>query len=335
MRFANEKLLPFLLIAVFIYVVFILLRDLKYKKLAFSNVNSLNKTKSKTGNLLVFLPDVLKTAGIILLIIATLRPQDVKKETQENIKGIDIILALDLSGSMQAQDLKPNRIEAAKKVAEDFVNGLTTDRVGLVVFAGYSFTQCPLTADYEIVKNFISQLDLRTVPIDGTAMGDGIMTAVNRLVDSKGSKVIILATDGVNNRGMNPIEAAKVAGYKGIKIYTIGMGQKGGAPMILTDQFGRQVQQYDQFGRPARWEEPDEKTLKAIADLTGGQYFRATNEAALKQIYDDIGSMEKQDITVKTYNKYTDKFELFLWMGFLLLAAALLIEIFKYTRVIA
>src|SRR5208283_3642538 len=165
---------------------------------------------------------------------------------------------------------------------------------------------------------------LNTVRNDGTAIGDAIITAVNRLDNSKGSKVIILATDGVNNRGIAPLEAAKVAGYKDIKIYTIGIGQKGGALMIVTDNFGRRVQYADQFGRPMRWEEPDEKTLQAIADMTGGQYFRATNEKALADIYDAIGKLQKQDIKVKTYNKYTDKFEYFLWVGFILLALALL-----------
>ncbi len=335
MRFANEKLLPYLVIAVVAYLVFTVLRDFKFKKLAFSNMISLNKLKSRAGNFLIFLPDALKIIGLILLITAVLRPQQIQKESLENIKGIDIILALDFSGSMQAQDLKPSRVEAAKAVAEKFVEGLKTDRVGLVVFAGSSFTQCPLTADYEIVKSFISQLDLHTVSIDGTAMGDAIITSVNRLENSKGSKVIILATDGVNNRGIAPLEAARVAGYKNIKIYTIGIGQKGGAPMIGTDNFGRRGQLVNQFGMPLRWEEPDEKTLKAIADITGGQYFRATNEKALADIYYAIGKLQKQDIKVKTYNKYIDNFEYFLWLGFILLALALLLEVFKYTRVIA
>jgi Ca-activated chloride channel family protein len=335
MRFANANLIPYLIIAVIAYLVFTAFKDFRFKKLAFSNIISLNKSVGGGKNFLVFLPDALKIAGLILLIIAVLRPQQVKKESQENIKGIDIVLALDLSGSMQAEDLKPSRIEAAKAVAIKFVDGLKTDRVGLVVFAGKSFTQCPLTADYEIVKNFISQLDLKTVPVDGTAMGDGILTSVNRLENSKASKVIILATDGVNNTGEPPLEAAKVAAYKDIKIYTIGIGQKGGAPMIGQDAFGRRGQVVDQFGRPMRWEEPDEKTLKAIADITGGQYFRATNEKALADIYDSIGKLQKQDIKVKTYNKYIDKFEYFLWIGFLLLATAFLLEIFKYTRVIA
>ena len=203
-----------------------------------SNFQSLNKVKKQMVEFGVFIPDILKVIGLAFLIVALLRPQDMKKETKEKIKGIDIIIALDISGSMQADDLKPNRLEAAKDVCRNFVDGLTTDRVGLVVFAGKSFTQCPLTIDYEIIKNFINEVDLQTVRIDGTAIGEAVLTSINRLESSGASKVIILTTDGVNNRGVAPIEAVKAAAHKDVKVYTIGIGKKGGSPMMYTDRFG-------------------------------------------------------------------------------------------------
>ncbi len=335
MTFANIKLLPYLIAGFILLLTVLLMKNINFKKINFSNFLSLEKINQKITNF-YWLVDVLKIAGIIFLIIAVLRPQEIKRETTEKIKGIDIIIALDVSGSMQADDLLPNRLEAAKEVCKWFINGLKSDRVGLVVFAGKSFTQCPLTIDYQIIKNFIDQINFQTVRIDGTAVGDAILNAINRLENSKASKVVILTTDGVSNTGFSPIEAAKMAAYKNIKIYTIGIGKKGGAPMIRYDSFGRKVQVYDRWtGQPLKWEEPDEKTLMQIADLTGGKYFRAIDEKKLKEIYDLIAKMEKQDIDVKTYNRYEDKFYIFLIFGFLLLFFALLIEIFKFTRIIA
>jgi Ca-activated chloride channel family protein len=335
MRFENINLLLPGAIAGLIIIAALLWRDLKLTRINFSNFQSLVKA-AKPGNYIYMLPDILKVIGVVLLVIALLRPQTVKKETQEKIKGIDIVMALDLSGSMQAQDLKPSRVEAAKQVCREFVNGLVSDRVGLVVFAGKAFTQCPLTVDYEIVRNFIDQVDLQTVRIDGTAIGEALLTSTNRLEASGSSKVIILITDGGNNRGVAPIDAAKIAAYKGIKIYTIGIGRKGGAPMIYTDQFGNKRQAVNRYtGEALKWEEPDERTLTQVAEATGGRYFRATSEQSLRQIFDIIGKMEKQDIQVKSYDRYNDKFIYFLWAGFLLLLAALMLETFKFTRIIS
>lgn len=335
MRFENINLLPLGVAAALLLLFVLLWRNFKFIKINFSNFSSLAKASSKQ-QLLFFIPDALKIAGIILLVIALLRPQLVKKETQEKIKGIDIILALDISGSMQAEDLKPNRLEAAKRVCREFVSGLVNDRAGLVVFAGKAFTQCPLTIDYEIVKSFIDQVDLQTIRIDGTAIGEALLTAANRLETSGSSKVIILATDGGNNRGMSPIEAAKIAAFKRIKIYTIGIGKKGGSPMVYMDNYGIKRQAVDRYtGQPLKWEEPDEASLKHVADIGGGRYFRATDEQSLRQIYDIIGKLEKQDIQVKTYDKREDKFVWFLWAGFLLLLAALGLEAWKFLRVVA
>lgn len=334
MIFSNMNLLPYLIAGFIFFLLVVFLKNINYKKINFSNFLSLSKIKSEIS-ISYLITDLLKIVGLIFLIIAVLRPQSVKKETTEKIKGIDIIIALDVSGSMQADDLKPNRLEAAKLVCKNFLDGLKSDRVGLVVFAGKSFTQCPLTIDYEIIKNFINQIDFQTVRIDGTAVGDAILNAINRLENSRSSKVIILTTDGVSNTGFSPIEAAKMAAAKDIKIYTVGIGKKGGAPMMTYDRFGVKRQVYDRFtGQPLKWEEPDEKTLTQIADITGGRYFRATDEKSLKEIYDLIAKMEKQDIDVKTYNRYEDKFYGFLFTGFIILFIALILEIFKFTRVI-
>jgi Ca-activated chloride channel family protein len=333
MIFQNMNWLPYGAAAFLIILAAALLRNFRYKKINFSNFLSL-PAGGGAGKYMRFVPDALKILGVLLLVIALLRPQSIKKETQENIKGIDIMLALDISGSMQAEDLKPDRVEAAKEVCRNFVSGLVNDRAGLVVFAGKAFTQCPLTSDYEIVKSFIDQVDLQTVRIDGTAIGDAILTATNRLELSGASKVIILATDGVNNRGIPPIEAAKIAAYKNIKIYTIGIGKKGGAPMIYTDNFGVKRQAVNPYtGQPLRFEEPDENVLTQIAQMTGGMYFRATNEQSLNEIYNMIGKMEKQDIKVKKYDRHEDRFEWFLWAGLILIIAALGLEAWKYLKV--
>lgn len=335
MRFENAALLPWGLAAALILLAVLIFRDLKFIKINYSNFSSLLKATSKQ-QYLYLIPDIIKLVAIIFLVIALLRPQLLKKEMQDKIKGIDIILALDISGSMQAEDLQPNRLEAAKRVCREFVSGLVNDRAGLVVFAGKAFTQCPLTIDYEIVKNFIDQVDLQTIRIDGTAIGEALLTATNRLESSGASKVIILATDGGNNRGMSPIDAAKIAAFKKIKIYTIGIGKKGGAPMIYTDNFGTKRQAVNNFtGQPLSWEEPDEASLKQVAAIGGGRYFRATDEHSLKDIYDIIGKLEKQDIQVKTYDKREDKFIWFLWAGFILLFAALGLEAWKFLRIVA
>ncbi len=336
MRFANISLLLPVLILGLIFLLSFIYNYIKLKKINFSNFNILQKISSNFHENAVYILDFFKIVGLVFLIIALLRPQEIKKETQENIKGIDIIVTLDISGSMQAEDLKPNRLEAAKEVIRKFVSGLAGDRVGLVIFAGTSFSQCPLTTDYEIIKSFINQIDFQTIRIDGTAMGDALLTAINRLESSGSSRIIILTTDGVNNRGFSPLEAAKAALHKNIKIYTIGIGKKGGAPMMQMGWDGVKRPVIDRYtGQQLKWEEPDEKTLTQIADMTGGKYFRATDEKALKEIYEIIGKMEKQDIKIKTYNKYIDKFKLFLWTGLFILLFVLFAEVFKYTRVLA
>jgi len=270
MRLANLNYLNFTAI-ICACLILALVLPLLIKRARINFSNAFQAKKHRTGSLLAALPVIFKAAGIVLLLAALLRPQLVKKDIKENIRGIDIMIALDVSGSMQADDLKPNRLQAAKKVVNDFLSGLKGDRAGLVVFAGKSFTQCPLTTDHEIVRELTGQLDFNTVRIDGTAVGEAVLNAVNRLEKSSTTKVIILTTDGVSNRGVSPVEAAKIAAYKGIKLYTIGIGRKGGAPVMGRDIYGNYGQVLDRFGRPAKYEEPDEATLKEAAGITGGR----------------------------------------------------------------
>jgi len=201
------------------------------------------------------------------------------------------------------------------------------------VFAGKSFTQCPLTTDHEIVRELTGQLDFNTVRIDGTAVGEAVLNAVNRLEKSSTTKVIILTTDGVSNRGVSPVEAAKIAAYKGIKLYTIGIGRKGGAPVMGRDIYGNYGQVLDRFGRPAKYEEPDEATLKEAAGITGGRYFRATDNSTLDDIYRTISLLEKKEIEVKARNKYTELFMYFLWAGLMMMLAAIVLEAAGLIRV--
>ena len=335
MKFANENLIIFAAIAVLAAVVIALLRNLKPVKMNLPAFFSGKKTGSGPG-FIYYIPDILKTAAVLLLCIALLRPQGIKKETEEKIKGLDIIMCLDVSGSMQADDLPPNRLEAAKEVLINFISGLKTDRVGMIVFAGRAFTQCPLTSDYEILKSFISQVDFTTVRINGTAVGEAILAGINRLEPSGSSKVMILATDGVSNTGLDTLEASKMAAVKGIKLYTIGIGKKGGALQYQIDQFGNKRQVVNRYtGEAVRWEEPDEKTLKAAAEITGGRYFRAVNKSELSEIYGEIAKMEKQEIKVRHYDRYEEYFFYFLAAGLLLLLASILFEILTGIRVIS
>jgi Ca-activated chloride channel family protein len=260
----------------------------------------------------------LRILALALLTVALARPQSTSKGENVNTEGIDIVLVTDISGSMLAEDFKPNRIEAAKNVAEDFIDGRPNDRIGLVIFAGESFTQCPLTLDHAVVKNLLSQVKSGMIE-DGTAIGMGLATAVSRLKDSKAkSRVIILLTDGVNNRGfIDPLTAAGIAQSFGIRVYTIGVGTKGYAPYPVQTPFGVQYQ-----NMPV---EIDEALLQKIASETGGKYFRATDNRKLKAIYDEIDRLEKTKIEVTQFRRHKEEFYAAgVFAGFLLLLEVLL-----------
>ncbi|MEG0808112.1 MAG: VWA domain-containing protein [Alistipes sp.] len=248
------------------------------------------------------LPFVLRAAAVALLIVALARPQGVEQNSKTNTEGIDIMLSIDVSGSMLARDFRPDRITAAKEVAGSFIADRYGDRIGLVAFAGESFTQSPLTTDQGTLQTLLARIRSGLIE-DGTAIGNGLATAINRLRESEAkSKVIILLTDGVNNRGeIAPLTAAEIAKSQGIRVYTIGVGTEGMAPYPAVDMFGNMtfVQQKVEI---------DEKMLASIADMTGGKYFRATDKAKLKAIYDQINTLEKSKIEVSEHITYNELF---------------------------
>lgn len=282
--------------------------------------SSLAMFSNQKGNLKVHLrhlPAILRIIAFSLLVVALARPQSTSSWENSKTEGIDIVLSLDISGSMLAEDFKPNRLEAAKDVAIQFITNRPSDRIGLVVYSRESFTQCPLTSDHPVLINLFKDVKQGMIE-DGTAIGYGLATAVSRLKESNAkSRVIILLTDGENNAGeISPATAAELAQAFGIKVYTIGVGTKGMAPMPATDFFGRKVYRQVEV-------RIDEETLKQIADISGGKYFRATNKEALTKIYEEIDQMEKTELDVKKYSKKHEEY-----LSFVLMAGlALLLEV--------
>ncbi len=255
--------------------------------------------------------------GLLILVLA--RPQATDKFQNTSTEGIDIILALDISGSMLARDFRPDRLEASKDVATEFISGRPYDRIGLVVFSGESFTQCPLTTDHAVLINLLREIQSGMIE-DGTAIGMGLATSINRIKDSEAkSKVIILLTDGVNNRGeIAPVTAAGIAKTFGIRVYTIGVGTQGMAPYPVQTPYGIQYQDM-----PV---EIDEAILKEISANTGGKYFRATDNDKLLQVYNEIDKLEKSKIDVRQFSKKEEKFLIPALIAFCLLLFELIIR---------
>ncbi len=309
------------LILVPILIVWYVLRYRNQKPaLQFSSISLLKKYRKTFRQRMYPLLFVLRLVALICLIIAMARPQSKLSRQEMKVEGIDIVLAMDVSGSMLAEDFKPNRLEAAKKVAENFIKGRNSDRIGLVEFAGEAFTQTPLTIDHNVL---LSQLDKVKSGVieDGTALGDGLATAINRIKDSKAqSKVIILLTDGVNNQGsVDPKSAAEIAALYGIRLYTIGLGTRGMAPYPFRTPFGGV--QYQNV--PV---EIDEELMTEMAQSTdGGQYFRATNKKSLENIFSEIDKMEKTKIDVTQYNQTKDEYLIFLMIGLVSLALEIIL----------
>lgn len=269
--------------------------------MGYSTTQFLGDTKGYKANL-VHAPFALRMIALSLLIVALARPQSSSSWQDVKTEGIDIVIAMDISGSMLAQDFEPDRLEASKDVAQEFIRNRPNDRIGLVVYSGESFTQCPLTTDHDKLINLFDELKNGMIK-DGTAIGMGLANAVNRLKQSDAkSKVVILLTDGENNVGsIPPLTAAEIAATFGVKVYTIGVGTKGKAPMPVSDVFGRRRYQMMEVNI-------DEETLMEIADLTGGQYFRATDNASLAEIYAEIDQMEKTVIEETQYEKKYEEF---------------------------
>lgn len=273
-------------------------------------VSEIERLKKAANTWKVFMRHLifaLRIIALVLIIIALARPRFINKKRNVTSEGINIMLSLDISSSMLSRDFKPDRLEAAKDVAIEFISGRTSDRIGLVVFSAESFTQCPLTTDHAVLINLFKGIKSGMIE-DGTAIGLGLATAVNRLKDSPGkSKVIILLTDGVNNSGsIAPVTAAEIAKAFGIRVYTIGVGTMGMAPYPVQTPFGLQFQ-----NMPVQI---DEDILKNISKMTGGQYFRATDKETLINIYREIDKLEKSRIEISEYSKYQDQY---LWFALL------------------
>ncbi|SEA16751.1 vWA domain-containing protein [Bizionia paragorgiae] len=301
---------------------------LKHKKQTAQLKMSSLKGFSTSGSILPKLRHLLfalRLVALACIIVALARPRTVDVSTKtKKTRGIDIVMAIDVSASMLAKDLKPNRLEALKEVASEFIKGRPNDRIGIVEYAGEAYTKTPITSDKNIVLRSLNDIKYNTIIEGGTAIGMGLATAVNRLKDSKAkSKIIILLTDGVNNSGtINPKIASELAIEFGIKTYTIGLGSNG---MALSPIALRPNGQF-QYGRVQV--EIDEVLLKEIAQVTGGKYFRATNNKKLEQIYDEINKLEKTEIEEFKYYNYQEKFRFFVYIAGLLL---LLEFILRYT----
>ncbi len=261
----------------------------------------------------------LRLLAITAVIVALARPQSNISRQDISVEGIDIVLATDISGSMLAEDFKPNRLEASKDVATEFIRERPNDRIGLVVFSGESFTQCPLTTDHSVLINLYNSIKSGMID-DGTALGDGLATAVSRLKESKSvSKIIILLTDGVNNMGaLDPLSAAEIAQLYGIRIYTIGVGTIGTAPYPFETPFGIQYQNVEV--------KIDEPLLKKISQMTNGKYFRATNKRSLTTIYQEIDKLEKSKIDVTEFRRKKEEFLPLVFLAIILLCMEVILR---------
>jgi len=327
-RFANPEFLV-LLVIIPVMVFWYIKRNRKSgATLRYSNLGIIKSVKNSPVKRYRHILFVLRVLVIGLLIICFARPQSGRSEEEIITEGIDIILAMDVSSSMLAEDFKPkNRLEAAKVVAADFVKGRNNDRIGLVVFSAQSFTQCPLTLDYGILLRFMEDIHIGMIE-DGTAIGMALANCVNRLRDSKAkSKVVILLTDGRNNRGeLDPITAAKVGKAYNIRIYTIGAGKRGDALYPIDDPiFGKRY-----VKMPV---EIDEDLLKHVASITGAQYFRATDKTSLEKIYAEIGEMEKTKIEVKEYTRYKELFVNYLLLALVMITAEIVLSQTRFRKI--
>ncbi len=294
--------------------------------LQLSSTSGFSATKRSWRQYLIHSLFAFRLLAIGLLIVALARPQSTSRSRDVTIEGIDIVMAMDVSSSMLAQDLKPDRLEADKDVASEFIEGRPDDRIGLVIFSGESFTQSPLTSDHSMIRNLFKDIESGMIE-DGTAIGDGLATSINRLKESDAiSKVIILITDGVNNSGsIDPLSAAEIAKIYGIRIYTVGVGTVGVAPYPVQTPYGIQYQYLEV--------KIDEDILKQVAEITGGQYFRATSNRKLKDIYAEIDLLEKSKIDVTEFSRKHEEFLMLalLALGFIIMELLLRYTVFRTT----
>lgn len=299
--FKNPEVLWLLLLLLPLVIGYVLYQAKWNATVRLSSLRPLEGAPTSIRYYLRHLPTILRLLTIALVIIALARPQSSESWSDKEVEGIDLVICNDISGSMRARDFKPDRLEAAKDVAAEFIASRPNDRIGLVIFAGESFTQCPLTTDHKVVTSLLSEIKSGMLE-DGTAVGLGLATSVARLKDSDAkSKVVILLTDGVNNSGeVSPQTAGEIAREFGVRVYTIGVGTRGQAPMPVQTPFGEQTQMMDV--------EIDEEVLTEIAQMTGGKYFRATNKTALGDIYKEIDQLEKTRISVIEFSEKNDEY---------------------------
>lgn len=320
MSFNNPEYLYLLLLLLPVLAWYIFKQYQADASLQISSLQKLATLSEKLSTKILFhIPFLLRFLAMILLIIVVARPTLSNSVRNETTEGIDIVLAMDISGTMLAEDLRPNRLEAAKRVAIEFIVERPNDNIGLVVFAGESFTQCPLTTDHAVLINLFNGIKYGIIE-DGTAIGMGLANAVSRIKDSNAkSKVVILLTDGSNNAGeIAPITAAEIAKTFGVRVYTIGVGTRGMARYPVQTPVGIRYQDM-----PV---DIDEDMLRQISDMTGGRYFRATDNENLKAIYSEIDQMEKTKIAVKEYKKKTEIYLPFAIVAFLLIVVEVILK---------
>lgn len=327
MEFANPKIF-WLLVVIPLWVAYYVWRSMQGgSSIVISSTDSLRKAPRTLRYYLRHLPIMLRMVALVMIIFALARPQRVEYDAKTTSEGVDIVLAMDVSTSMLARDFTPDRLTASKEVAAQFVTNREFDRIGLVVFAGESYTQSPLTTDRSSLQTLLGRLRCGIIE-DGTAIGNGLATAINRLRESDSkSKIIILLTDGVNNCGqVSPLTAADIAKELGLKVYTIGVGSNGMAPYPTMDYWGNIVFEPQKV-------EIDEKTLRDIAEKTGGEYFRATDKESLEQIYAQIDKMEKSKIERFDYRLVHEEYLVYVLWALALLLAEFMVKYIALKRI--
>jgi Ca-activated chloride channel family protein len=301
MHFKNPELLWLLVLVPVIIVYFWKVKIKNRTQIRISSTEAFKNYRPSLKQRMVNLPFVLRVLAMSLLVVALARPQSSSRASNVKTEGISVVIALDISSSMLAEDFKPNRIEAAKKVALDFIDGRPNDLIGLVIFSGQSFTQCPLTSDHAVLKNLLKDVKSGMVK-DGTAIGEGLATSVSSIKDAPTkSKVVVLITDGVNNSGsIAPLTAGEIALTFGVRVYSIGVGTRGMAPYPVQTLFGVQYQNMEV--------QIDEDLLTAVADATDGRYYRAVNNRRLEAIFAEIDKLEKSKIEITEFKRYTEEY---------------------------
>ena len=331
MEFVNKEYFFFFLLLIPYLIWYLLYRKKSEPTIRMSDTFAYQYAPKSLRVRLIGMPMLLRLIAFVLIVVALARPQTHNSWGQRTVEGIDIMLAMDVSTSMLAEDLKPNRIEAAKSVASEFISGRPDDNIGLTIFAGEAFTQCPMTTDHasliNLLQNVRTDIAARGLIEDGTAIGMGLANAVGRLKDSKAkSKVVILLTDGSNNTGdISPLTAASIASKFGIRVYTIAIGSKTLAPYPV--QVGGTTQYVNMRA------DVDVKTLEEIASTADGHFYRATNTAELKKIYADIDKLEKTKMDVKKFSKRYDAFQPFVLAAFIAMLLEVLLRLVVFRRI--